>query len=75
MRVEDHGLQRRVGISRRRRDTLYDGVEQLFDSLAGFGADPQHVQGVQAERLFHFVGDFVGPRVLEVDFVDYAQDR
>jgi hypothetical protein len=45
VRVEDQGLQRRVGSPTGRRDALDDGVEQLGDALAGLGADAQDLLG------------------------------
>jgi hypothetical protein len=49
--VEDQRLQRLVGVARRGRDPLDDGVEQLGHALAGLGADAQDLVGGDAEHV------------------------
>ncbi len=46
MRVEHHGLQRRLGVARRRRNSLDDRFEQLIDAGACLSATGEHVNRI-----------------------------
>ena len=74
MRVEDEGLQRFVGVARRRRDTLDDRVEQLADAVAGLGADAQDLVGRDAEHLLDLGRVAVGVGGGQVDLVEGGHD-
>ena len=73
-RIEDEGLQRRIGIPGGRRQAVDDGFEHFVHALAGLGAHWNRIGGVQPDGLLNgFLGaDDVGRG--QVDFVDDGND-
>ena len=71
-RVEDEGLQRRIGIALGRRKPVHDCFKHLFNALAGFGADGDGIGGVQPDGLLDV---FLGAQNVgrgQVDLVDHG---
>ncbi len=72
--VEDHRAGRRVRVPDRRRHQAHDLVEQLADSLAGLGADPQHVIRVAADDVRELGGVLLRLGRRQVDLVEHRDD-
>ena len=75
MRIKHHRLQRRVRIALRRRHAQDNRLQQLGDPEPGLAADPQHLVGVDAQRMFDLFQHFLRPGVLQVDLVQGRDDR
>ena len=72
--VEDEGLQRRVGISTRRRQTMHDGLEDVGNALAGLGGDGERVVGGKADGLLDHLAGALDVGGGQVDLVDDGDD-
>ena len=73
-RVEDQRARRRVRIALGRRDLVDDQVEQLLNTLAGLGRDPQDVVGVAADDAGDLRGVLLRLRAGQVDLVEHGDD-
>ena len=74
VRIEDHRLQRRIRIARRWRNMFDNRINQAVDAFAGLRTDAHAFVRIGAERIHHFLGDFIGPRVSQIDLVDHRND-
>ena len=72
--VVDHGAQRRLGISLRRRALARDGLQHLVHALARLGGDAAHVGRIEAEPLGDLDLDLIGHRTRQVDLVEHGDD-
>ncbi len=72
--VEDHGLERRLGIAFRGFHAVHHGLEDLFDSVPFFRAGTDHVFAFTADQIYDLVGYFLGHGVRQVDLVHYRDD-
>ena len=72
--VDDEGLQGGIRVPHRRRDIGHQGLEQVGDALAGLGADPQGVAGVDADDLLDLGDHLVRVGGGQVDLVQNGQD-
>ena len=72
--IEDQRLQRRIGRALGRGDAGDDGLENLLDAQAAFGADEQRVGCGNGQHAFDLRFGFLGLRGGQVDFVDHRND-
>ena len=72
--IEDEALERGVGIAFGGREAFGDEFEEVIDAESGLGGDGGDGEGVDAEDLFHFLGDIVGAGGGEIDLVDDGDD-
>ena len=70
--IDQHRLQGRVGISRRRGQALHDRLQHIRDAEAGLGADRDRLAGVDADHVLDLRLDAIG---LGGGQVDLVQDR
>ena len=74
VRVEDQGAKRRLVLTRRRRDALDDGVQDLLDAHARLRRSQNRFRCVEADRLFDLLLDALGIGARQVDLVDDGDD-
>ena len=69
--VEDQGLERRFRVAGRRRQTLDDGLEHLFDTVACLGRAQHCIIRIETEILLDLFLDPLHVSGREVDLVDH----
>ena len=72
--IDDQRLQRRLRVALGRRDALHERLEQLGYALAGLGADPRRIGGIDADDLLDLLADLVGIGRGQIDLVDDRHD-
>ena len=73
--VDQHGLERRLGVAlARRRQLVDDGFEHVGDAEAGLGRDQHGLGGVDADDLLDLLADALGLGGGEVDLVQDDDD-
>ncbi len=73
-RIEDEGLQRRLGIAGRRRQPLDDRLEDLGHAGALLGARQERMAAVEADDVGDLAPRFLGLRARQIDLVDDRDD-
>jgi len=71
--VENEAAQRLL-IADGRRDTIDDGLEDVFGAEALLGAGEDHIVGVEAEFVEDLLLHFIDAGSRQVDLVDYRDD-
>ena len=74
VRIEDHRLGRLCLVAGGWRNPLDDCRQKLINVDSAFGADLDDFGRVDAEHLMHFLGDFFGTLVREINLVDHRDD-
>ena len=72
--VEDQRLERRVGITLRRRQALDDGLEDVLDAAAFLGAGEDGGRAIEPDDLLDLAARLLGLRAGQVDLVDDRDD-
>ncbi len=72
--VDEHGLERRVGVALGGRQPGDDGLEHVVDAEAGLGGDEHGVGGVDADDVLDLLAHAVGFGGGEVDLVEDGDD-
>ena len=72
-RVDDQRLQRRIQRAAGRGNAPDEGLQKLRHPLAGLGAHPRRIGGLDADDLLDFAGHTVGIGRGQVDLVDDRQ--
>ena len=73
-RVEDQGLQRGVVVAFRGGDSLYDGLENLLDTLPRFARSEQNILLLAADQVDDLILHLVDHGRFHVDLVQHGDD-
>ena len=59
-RIKNHGLQWCLRVSLWSRNTLYNGIQNICNTNAFFGAGMDHIFTFAADEVYNLVGNFFG---------------
>jgi hypothetical protein len=73
-RIEQQGLERGAGVTRRRRQPVHDGLERLVNAGSRLGTRKDRAVGVEPDDVLDLPLALVGLRARQVDLVDHRHD-
>ena len=73
-RVENQRLQRCIGVARRCRHALNNGIEHILYAKTGLAACAQHALGLAAQEVHYLVLHLVGVGAVEVHLVQHRNN-
>ena len=73
-RVKDKGLERCLRITLRSRNSLDDGIQNLFDAFSGLARSKQDILSLASDKIYHLVSHYIHHSRLDIDLIQHRDD-